>query len=194
MREGGARQRVLCVRGNPAYGKNAFVDNGDGTVTDRATGLMWMKADSGRPMNWQDALAYAENLRLAGFDDWRLPDAKELHGIVDYSRAPDAADPARRSPAIAPVFTLTDPESWFWTGTSHGDNTAFAVYVCFGRGLSVMKTPDGRQVNAHGAGALRSDPKTGDPERWRATGLGPQRDQVRILNYVRCVRGRLTKP
>jgi len=193
-REGGARQRVLCVRGNPEYGKNDFVDNGDGTVTDRATGRMWMKADSGRAMNWQDALAWAETLRLAGFDDWRLPDAKELQSIVDYRCAPAAADPAKRSPAVDSVFTLTDPESWFWTGTSHGDNLAFAVYLCFGRALSVMKTRDGGQVNAHGAGALRSDPKTGDPARWLTTGLGPQRDQVRILNYVRCVRGGLAKP
>ena len=39
---------VLCVRGNPSYGKNDFHDNGDGTITDRATGLMWSKADSGQ--------------------------------------------------------------------------------------------------------------------------------------------------
>ena len=50
---------VRYVRGNPAYGKNDFHDNGDGTITDRATGLMWQKADSGKGMNWEPALAYA---------------------------------------------------------------------------------------------------------------------------------------
>ena len=42
------RSSCICVRGNPAYGKNDFHDNGDGTITDRATGLMWSKADSGQ--------------------------------------------------------------------------------------------------------------------------------------------------
>lgn len=193
-REGGARQRVLCVRGNPRYGQNDFVDNGDGTVTDRATGLTWTKGHSKQPMDWPQALRYAENLQFAGHHDWRLPDAKELQSIVDYSRAPDARDPARRSPAIDPVFELTDTESWFWTGTSHGDNLSFAVYICFGRAFSVMRLTSGQRVNAHGAGALRSDPKTGDPKRWKASGLGPQRDEVRINNYVRCVRFSIPAP
>ncbi len=43
-------------------------------------------------------------------------------------------------------------------------------------------------MNAHGAGAVRSDPKSGDPSRW-PNGRGPQGDQIRIYNYVRCVRG-----
>jgi len=56
---------VLYVRGNPAYGRNDFVDNGDGSVTDRATGLTWMQIDSaalraGRnrhgKLNWAEAL------------------------------------------------------------------------------------------------------------------------------------------
>ncbi|MCP4151955.1 MAG: DUF1566 domain-containing protein, partial [bacterium] len=53
------------VRGN-TYGENNFKDNGDGTVTDRASGLMWTQRDSGRGMNWKDALEYAESLIYAG--------------------------------------------------------------------------------------------------------------------------------
>ncbi len=183
----GKLNRVLCCRGNPAYGRNDFADHGDGTVTDRATGLTWTQATSAQPMDWPTALAYAEGLSLAGHDDWRLPDAKELQSIVDYGRAPEAADPARRGPAIDPHFVLADPEAWCWTGTTHGDHFATAVYVCFGRGLSALRDRAGRQVDAHGAGALRSDPKVGEPARYRE-GMGPQRDEVRILNYVRCVR------
>ena len=182
---GAARQYVRCVRG-PAYAKNDFVDNGDGTLTDRATGLMWAKADSPKPMNWPDALAHAEAFSLAGHDDWRLPNVKELHSIVDYARAPDARDAAARAPAIDPIFELTKPESWHWTSTTHVENQ-FAYYVCFGQAFSAMRWR-GKQVNAHGAGAVRSDPKTGDPSRW-PNGLGPQKDEIRILNYVRCVRG-----
>lgn len=179
------RRYVRCVRG-PAYGENDFVDNRDGTVTDRATGLMWMKYDSGKPMNWETALKYAEDLEYAGYDDWRLPNVKELQSIVDYGRAPDARSPSERAPAIDPIFNLTEDESWFWSSTTHIEN-GFGYYVCFGQGLSA-ETRRGKHVNVHGAGAVRSDPKSGDPSQWR-NGLGPQSDMIRINNYVRCVRG-----
>lgn len=55
---------------------NAFVDNGDGTISDEATGLMWAQADSGEAMNWEQALAYAQEMNdqgCLGYDDWRLP-------------------------------------------------------------------------------------------------------------------------
>jgi hypothetical protein len=55
-----ARQFVLCVRGNPQYGRNDFHDNGDGTITDRATGLTWSKIDCGKEMNWEAALAWVQ--------------------------------------------------------------------------------------------------------------------------------------
>ncbi len=180
-----AKRYVRCVRGN-AYGKNDFVDNRDGTITDRATGLTWMKNDSGKAMNWQEALKYANGLKLGGHNDWRLPNVKELQSIVDYSRAPDASNPSQRGAAIDSIFNITKTESWFWTGTTHIENGG-AYYVCFGRGMSAWKR-DGKQINAHGAGAVRSDPKSGDPSRWK-NGFGPQGDEIRIYNYVRCVRG-----
>jgi len=61
------------------------VNNGDVTITDIATDLMWMQDDSDTCMIWDDGLVYAENFEYAGYSDWRLPDAKELQGIVDYS-------------------------------------------------------------------------------------------------------------
>ena len=69
------------------YGINDFVDDGSGTETDRATGLKWQQADSGAGHDWESALAYAEEATLSGLTDWRLPNAKELHGIVDRSEA-----------------------------------------------------------------------------------------------------------
>jgi ribonuclease BN (tRNA processing enzyme) len=137
-------------------------------------------------MNWKEALACAEKLELAGKDDWRLPSVKELQSIVDYSKAPDADDRKKRAPAIDPVFKLSEKESWFWTGTTHIENQ-FAYYVCFGQAFSARKQA-GKQINAHGAGAVRSDPKEGDPKKW-PDGLGPQADEIRVNNYVRCVRG-----
>lgn len=177
---------VRYVRGNPAYGQNDYKDNGDGTVTDRATGLMWTKGDSAKGMTWKDALAYASSLRLAGHSDWRLPNAKELQSIVDYSRAPSATDPAKRGPAIDPIFACTAPDSWCWTSTTHVDGGygGFAAYVCFGAGWGRMF---GKKMDVHGAGCQRSDPKSGDPSVF-SSGHGPQGDAVRIFNFVRCVR------
>ena len=63
----------------------ALVDNGTDTVTDTTTGLMWQKATAPGPYTWQQALAYAETLTLAGYTDWRLPNRKELFSLVDRS-------------------------------------------------------------------------------------------------------------
>jgi len=177
------------VRGGEGYGVNDFDDNGDGTVTDNATGLMWVTADSGDGLDWQDALAYAEDLSLAGHDDWRLPNAKELHTIVDYSRAPDVTDSA----AIDPVFEVTPIENeagqtdWaqYWTSTTFMPGRD-AIYICFGRGLGYFSVRGAAEVfmDVHGAGAQRTDPKIGEP----SYGNGPQGDVRRIYNYVRVVR------
>ena len=48
----------LLVRGNNTYGINQFTDNGDGTITDQATGLMWMQDDNGVGVLWKDALSH----------------------------------------------------------------------------------------------------------------------------------------
>ncbi len=92
----------LMVRGNPEYGINDFTDNGDGTITDQATELMWMQEDNGEGVLWKDALSYAENMVYAGYSDWRLPDAKELQSILDYTRSPATSGRA----AIDPLFTV----------------------------------------------------------------------------------------
>lgn len=83
---------VQLVRGSDGYGINEFSDNGDETVTDSATGLMWSKADSLSGMTWQNALAWVQAKNTAnylGHNDWRLPNAKELNSLVNYGNAPD---------------------------------------------------------------------------------------------------------
>jgi len=91
----GQTMYVRLVRGNLSYGKNDYTNNNDGTITDRASGLMWPQADSGVGMNWQAALAWAQTKNAAnylGHSDWHLPNAKELQSLVDYTRAPKASD------------------------------------------------------------------------------------------------------
>ncbi len=198
-RRGVHKLYVRYVRGNPAYGRNDFRDNGDGTITDRATGLMWTRDDSGRGMTWRQALAYAAACNRRGHlghGDWRLPDAKELQSIVDYTRAPDVTG----TPAIDRAFRTSKRAdgTWpfFWSSTTHLEGPpdrvgSAAVYVAFGRGLGWMRIPpwssEARLLDVHGAGCQRSDPKSGDPSRF-PRGRGPQGDVIRILNHVRLVR------
>ena len=180
------------VRGNTDYGINNFIDNGDGTVSDLSTGLMWQQADDGNGRNWESALEYAENLEFAGYDDWRLPNAKELQSIVDYSRSPQTTNSA----AIDPVFNTTeiaDPDGnsqypYFWTSTTHLDGINVydkAAYIAFGEAQGEMNSS---LMDVHGAGAQRSDPKTGNPQDYPIF-FGPQGDARYVFNYIRCVRG-----
>ncbi len=154
---------------------------------------MWMQADSGMTLTWEEALAYAESAEYASYDDWRLPNAKELQSIVDYSQAPDAQDPAQAGPAIDPVFDVSSDDAYFWTSTTHveGPRGDSAAYIAFGEAWGWMEQPPGSGdytlLNVHGAGAQRSDPKSGDPGDY-PYGHGPQGDVVRIYNYVRLVR------
>jgi hypothetical protein len=205
------RMYVRFVRGNTAYGINNFVDNGDSTITDNATGLMWSKNDSREGMNWQNALSWVQtknSTNYLGHNDWRLPYAKELQSIIDYTRCKDYTNSA----AISPVFnisSMTDEGgslNWpfFWSNTTHKDNMG-GVYVAFGEALGWMKIPPNATYytlyDVHGAGAQRSDPKSGsylsyflgyNQNGQPVYGLGPQGDVIRINNYVRLVRTAFT--
>jgi len=196
-RRGEGKYYVLYVRENPEYGKNKFKNNGDGTITDEATDLTWMQADSGKGMDWPTALEYAENLEFAGHSDWRLPNAKELQSIIDYTRSPDTSGSA----AIDPIFGATEIKNeggekdyaHYWTSSTHvgARSSDTAVYFAFGRSLGFMKdrrTGEYTLMDVHGAGSQRSDPKVGDASNY-PHGRGPQGDVIRIENMVRCVRG-----
>lgn len=180
------------VRGNTNYGINNFANNGNGTISDNATGLMWMQNDNTQAISWENALSFAENFEFAGQSDWRLPSAKELQSIVDYSRSPKTSS----SPAIDPVFNCTkitneagnEDYPFYWTSTTHASmmGGGAGIYICFGRGMGYM--PEfGGWSDVHGAGCQRSDPKTGNVSDY-PQGHGPQGDAIRILNYVRLVR------
>lgn len=73
----------------------SFIDNGDGTVTDNSTGLMWEKLsdddtihDQDNAYNWEDAFAVKVPLlnsaAFAGYTDWRVPNVFELYTLVDH--------------------------------------------------------------------------------------------------------------
>lgn len=90
-----ATKRTNCPTvGTPFYGQDAqytnnipsYKDNGDGTITDNVTGLIWSKALSTSAFSWTDASKYTDGLNLGGYTDWRLPTIKELCSLRDFSQ------------------------------------------------------------------------------------------------------------
>lgn len=122
--------------------RNDFVDNGDGTVTDRLSGLMWMKCSegqawdkqentcSGEPQGyaWDDALNFVHIFNQGGgrygHADWRVPTIKELATLVDYNRP---------VPIDEQMFPAT-PGRWFWSSTIFQRFPNRAWFVAFGYG------------------------------------------------------------
>ncbi|MFZ5761131.1 MAG: DUF1566 domain-containing protein [Thermodesulfobacteriota bacterium] len=117
---------ALLLAAAPALAGD-YTDNGDGTVIDNATGLMWQREDDNSTRTWQQALAYCESLELpeGGYDDWRLPNVKELESITDDSRS---------NPAIDPTAFPNTNSSYYWSSSTHAGNPDGAWNVFFSNG------------------------------------------------------------
>jgi len=79
---------ILCLTilwAGVAGADSRFVDNGDGTVTDTRTGLMWAQMDSQGDITWDDAKLYCENIILSSYNNWRMPTIEELKTLFDKS-------------------------------------------------------------------------------------------------------------
>jgi hypothetical protein len=103
---------VKCVRGGHLpYGP--LVDNGDGTVTDSATGLLWQQGEPYYWLDWASVLGYCEGLSLGGFADWRLPNIKELLSLVDDAGYDPAVD-MTFFPSLEHSYLFSN----YWTSTN----------------------------------------------------------------------------
>jgi hypothetical protein len=99
----------------PAKSDTDFTDNGDGTVTDKTTGLVWQQQDDGVKKDWTTQLQYCAGLNLGGHTDWRLPNIKELASLVD---------PTRTRPATFSAFRGVKSD-WYGSSTSYVDSSYF---------------------------------------------------------------------
>ncbi len=136
---------IRCVRGTSISVAKNYKDNGNGTVTDLTTNLMWQQCTAGYSTTttkcdtasgittylWEDAISYCESLSLGGFADWRLPNVKELRSLVD-----DAYDPSN-PPAVNmtyfPIPSTVDYD-WYWSATtlSYIPSNALSVDLMWG--------------------------------------------------------------
>jgi len=91
-------------------------------VTDSVTWLMWQKDWSTNNKNWDNAKVYCADLNLWWYDNWRLPNIKELQSIADYTRYNPAIDTSK--------FTNT-AYNYYWSSTTRSNNTSSAWVVYF---------------------------------------------------------------
>ena len=118
-----------------------YQDNADGTVTDLETNLMWAKCSSGlaydagicqggsSSANWKDALETAGASDLAGYDDWRLPNAKELQTL--------SALAADGSSGVNAVITLGNDDNYLHSSTPDPENDGNSYRLDLSSGLII---------------------------------------------------------
>lgn len=135
---------LRCVSGNPIPAPS-FTDNGNGTVTDSNTGLLWLKCTIGlsgpacadppaifSDLDWNAAINNCEALNFAGRTNWRLPNVNELLSILDHS----AGGPT----LVHPIFPNTD--NVYWSSTTYDNNKLFKLVVIFGNGKMAPMSKD----------------------------------------------------
>ena len=122
---------MLCVSGASVFSGGTEVN--EDTMIDRATGLEWQRGSLSGDQPWLDGLNGCEALALAGFDDWRMPSAKEMLTLVrdDQSPNPDLLGfPGETYWTSTPDFTPDKARTIeLPSGTMSGDMTQFPLVV-----------------------------------------------------------------
>ncbi|MCD6152842.1 MAG: DUF1566 domain-containing protein [Syntrophobacterales bacterium] len=113
-----------------APGGERFIDNGDGTVSDTLTNLMWSKEDNLGDINWHDAKVYCNTPPISGYKylDWRMPTIKELRTLYNKDTAGYETDCGLRA-RIDPAIRLSC--AWVWAS---GNKTISAYAFSFRKG------------------------------------------------------------
>jgi hypothetical protein len=111
----------------PAPSSTAKAKEEEMTVIDPKTGLMWQRGETGE-MNWERAKSYCQNLSLAGYTDWQLPDQEALQQMFAYSDGGhySKVELRRMFPDIYP--------SGYWSSTTYVSYASHAWGVYFHSG------------------------------------------------------------
>lgn len=105
------------------------------TVQDNFTGLVWQRVAPNQTFTQANAVAFCNDLTLAGASDWRLPHIQELLSIVDRTRGSPAVDPTA-FPNTPRDFPNT-PREFFWSSTPVSGIASQAWTVFFSEGVDI---------------------------------------------------------
>lgn len=129
-----------------------FIDNGDKTVTDTKTGLLWMQEDSyqykGHWLNWFQASDYIEKLnqeRFADYLDWRLPTIKELTTLYEPEKFNGKQVGREMNLRMDPIFAK-EGSGTLWTSENNGNYNAFGVVFNTGQKFNSSKRKKARRA------------------------------------------------
>jgi hypothetical protein len=112
----------------------SYTDNGNDTITDNVTGLVWQKQDDGTKKTWADAGAYCDALALGGHTDWRLPSDIELMSVVDYGKSIGPVMDASDFGLINKTYFPNTKSSYYWSSSTYAYSTGNAWSVSFYKG------------------------------------------------------------
>jgi len=105
------------------YNPPSYTDNGDGTVTDNVTGLIWQQSDDDTARFWLEANEYCKSLSLGGFTDWQIPQPKEYISIIDFSTS---------NPSInQSFFPGTNSDYWSTSTNENQSGTELSWQISF---------------------------------------------------------------
>jgi len=141
---------LLVMVVEPAYA--AFLNNADGTVSDLKSNLMWQRCSapseevacggvSPATYDWDSALGYCNALTLGGYTDWRLPNVKALHSILNATKSTD--------PAIDTTYFPDTIGDDYWSSTTAAGTAGYAWYVEFKLATFVMTSPVDKRSNLY---------------------------------------------
>ena len=129
-----------------------YTDNGDGTISDSKTGLMWMKNDSylhsGHWLNWQEAKDYVKELNEVGFADyfdWQLPTKEELRSLFESSKTNGSQVGREMKIHTDPLFGKNGSGS-LWTTNENGMHNAIGIVFNTGDTFSANKKSRSRKA------------------------------------------------
>jgi hypothetical protein len=114
-----------------------FIDNKNGTITDTRTGLMWQQdGKASGELNWQNAMNYCKNLRLAGYSDWRAPTINELKKLFNITVGDGETGSERNRAAYLNNNGFKNVQlAYYWSASTYATNTSYAWNVSMSYGL-----------------------------------------------------------